>query len=404
MAGVTRPVNVFADWVITTHEQQTVRCLRILQADLDAVTEHRARPRTFEPHWPRTGHIACQANPPRQTMIRRSAATYAVRPPAMARTRPVLRVLASCRAGRSGLRPYPGAHQALAVAHCHAGRLFRPAAPVQRREEASAAVAGIDLAGTISAVGRGRQADDQHSRPRRPSREWGGPVRPPRKERRRTMATSSRQATRRGQARHTDSRATSSPSVTARAGQVRHVRRAARHRCIRPAGSSGQPPGGTADPCALPSGHRASAARVPASDQAIPSRMSCSLTSTSPKPNRSMSRSSTSAPPPITSTAPVHHADGGAGGPGPGQQAPGDGVHVSRGHARVVDPGSVIGGQSQRDGRDRGDRARQPDQRPGLPHRDRSGHCVQGRVDVGDGRRHLLDGPAGHRADGARSS
>jgi hypothetical protein len=41
-----------------------------------------------------------------------------------------------------------------------------------------------------------------------------------------------------------------------------------------------------------------------ASDQAIPSRMSCSLTSTSPKPNRAMIRSSTSAPPPITSTRP----------------------------------------------------------------------------------------------------
>ncbi len=51
----------------------------------------------------------------------------------------------------------------------------------------------------------------------------------------------------------------------------------------------------------------------------------------------------------------MHHADGGAGGPGLGQQAARHGVHVSRGYARVVDPGGVIGGQSHRDGRDRGD-------------------------------------------------
>ena len=69
----------------------------------------------------------------------------------------------------------------------------------------------------------------------------------------------------------------------------------------------------------------------------------------------------------------------------------------------MVDTGGVIAGQVHRDGRHRGDRARQPDQRPGLPDWYRGGHHVQGRVDIGDGggqlgcgRRVTVEMPLGH--------
>ena len=69
----------------------------------------------------------------------------------------------------------------------------------------------------------------------------------------------------------------------------------------------------------------------------------------------------------------------------------------------MVDPASVVGRQAHRDARHRRDRARQPDQRPGLPDRDRLGDGGQGRVYVTGGGRYLVPGrrvpvqmPLGH--------
>ena len=122
-------------------------------------------------------------------------------------------------------------------------------------------------------------------------------------------ATSSRQSTSRGQARQTDCRAVSSASVAAPAASAATsaalpatgVRRVGR--VVRPAGARRheRPP---ARRQTRDRGHYGT------SDQAMPSRMSCSLTSTSAKPNRVMIRSRMSAPAPITSTRPGMHDAG----------------------------------------------------------------------------------------------
>ena len=106
--------------------------------------------------------------------------------------------------------------------------------------------------------------------------------------RRLTRATSSRQATSRGQARHTDSRAVSSARLPAPAASVRTWAASVATGVAGVAGRWPARPGrhragrrGTIRHCAVPRAHRPAA-----SDQAIPSRMSCSLTSTSANPNR----------------------------------------------------------------------------------------------------------------------
>jgi len=85
----------------------------------------------------------------------------------------------------------------------------------------------------------------------------------------------------------------------------------------------------------------------------------------------------------------VHHADSRADGPGLGQQGKSHGMHVGRTDTRVVDPGRIVSGQAHRDRRYRGDRTRQSDQRLRLSHRYGISHRIQGRVDVGGGRRDL---------------
>ena len=94
-----------------------------------------------------------------------------------------------------------------------------------------------------------------------------------------SAATCSRQATSRAQARHTDCRAVSSASVPAEAASARTAPASPATGVAGVAGSSGQPvPGGTR------AGHGRRAGRCRDSDQAMPSRMSCSLATTSVKP------------------------------------------------------------------------------------------------------------------------
>ena len=136
------------------------------------------------------------------------------------------------------------------------------------------------------------------------------------KDLRRTAATSSRQATRRGQARHTDCRAVSSARPADPAASERTSAGLVATGVAASAGSSGHPvpgaigPPRTASPTKTRYSVRPESSRgtggpgYPTRDQAMPSRMSCSLTSTSAKPNRVMIRSRMSAPAPITSTRP----------------------------------------------------------------------------------------------------
>ena len=126
-----------------------------------------------------TGHIARQAKPPRHTMTRSPAATMPQLGDQPRRARvPLrgLRLVVRWRAADGG--HHPGVHQALAVPGRHAGRLHREPAPVQRREqEVAAAVAGENPAGTVPAVGRGGQADDQQAGPlRSPAGDGAAPV------------------------------------------------------------------------------------------------------------------------------------------------------------------------------------------------------------------------------------
>ena len=110
-------------------------------------------------------------------------------------------------------------------------------------------------------------------------------------------------------------------------------------RCPPPAyparrGRPGQSPGASSSG-PVPSssgGHRRPRPREsPASDQAIPSRMSCSLTEhlAEAEPRHEPVQHERAAADHVNPPG-VHHADGGPGGPGLGQQAAGHGVHVGR--------------------------------------------------------------------------
>ena len=88
----------------------------------------------------------------------------------------------------------------------------------------------------------------------------------------------------------------------------------------------------------------------------MPSRMSCSLTTTSAKPNRSMIRSRTSAPAPITSTRPGCITPIAAAARGSGQQHRRHLVHLRRPGSGRDGSCRVVGGQAERDAGHRGHR------------------------------------------------
>ena len=176
--------------------------------------------------------------------------------------------------------------QPLPVPRRDAGRLGgQPGAPQRRVQHVAAAVAGKDPPGPVAAVRRRRQAHDQHPRPLRPP---AGNRPPPVTLGRRTTAASRRDplppfdqpgaGAAHRLPRHELGQGPGRGGEPAHRGRVHPATGVADV-----AGSSGQPvPGGTGL-AGCPAARRH---RPVTSDQAMPSRMSCSLTTTSPKPNR----------------------------------------------------------------------------------------------------------------------
>src|SRR5215472_9728746 len=230
--------------------------------------------------------------------------------------------------------------QPLAVAGPDRRRLGGKPAPVQRREQdITAAITREDPAGPVATVGGGRKAGDQHRGPLvapagdgtapvpLPARRGpfdGGHLLPPLDQPRAGPADRlpghqlGQDARPGGEGpylrRVAGDRGGGGRRIVRPAGPRLHrpvtgpSTRRPRRPCRRPTARHRLPPG--RDPGArhrlltgdlLPARHAGPPA---ASDQAMPSRMSCSLASTSANPNLVMIASSTSAPPPITSTRP----------------------------------------------------------------------------------------------------
>ena len=121
----------------------------------------------------------------------------------------------------------------------------------------------------------------------------------------------------------------------------------------------------------------------------MPSRMSCSLTTTSASPNSSISTRRISAPgADHVDPARVHDRHRRAARRGWRRAGPPVTARTSpTGDPRAVDGVGVVGGQLQRERRHRRDRAGQPDQAGRLAHRHLGAHVGQGGPDVGLGPR-----------------
>ena len=357
------------------------------EPDLGAVPERGARPGQREARRPSCGHIACQAKCPRQTIdpdrgarpARSSAASQGAQVSRSATdglfAGGAQRTAAAIRAAISRW-PSPAATlvgwAARPQRHSEANRTSPLRSPVKIRPVrfppwAAGARPMISTAGWLGAPA-GNRPSPVRARPRTS----GVCPRPP------------AHASRPGAGRH--GRPTAWPparqAFPPSPPSARTRPRVPATGVDGVAGSSGQPvPGGTG---LARSRGRAQPARPSARDQAMPSRMSCSLATTSAKPSRVMIRSSTSAPAPITSTRPrMHDADLRRARPGLAEPAAGSPPCTGRGrNPGVVDPAGIVGGQAERDRGHGGDRAGQADQGARAPTAILGRHRGDRRVDV----------------------